>query len=126
MRAPRLAIAAQQRVLVSFNEDQRNRVILLEMFQKRGQFFELQSLARVYKKGGPREISFTGAMKFRKNGNEVHGKVIHAVETHVFEGAENRAFAGPGKSREDDELARILARSHGGLHGRAAQLFTRR
>src|SRR5215469_3159108 len=126
MRTARFAIAAQQRVFVSFNEDQRNRVILLEMFQQRGQFFELQSLTRVYQQGRSREITFASTVKLRKNGNQVHREVVHAVETHVFEGAENRAFAGTGKTGKDDELARILARSHGGLHGRAAQLFTRR
>src|SRR5262249_49267391 len=123
---PRLAIALQKRVFVGFNEDQSNRVVLLEMFQEWRQFFKLQSFARVHQQGRPREVAFTGSVEFSKDWNEVHGQVIHAVESHVFKRAENSALAGTGKAGKNDELAGILLRSRGGLHGRAAQLFTRR
>src|SRR5690349_15531339 len=126
MRTARLAVAPQERVFVRLDEHQRNGVILLEVLQKRRQLLELQTLARVHEQGGPSEVAFTDTMKFSKNRNEVDGQVVHAVETHVFEGMENGAFAGAGESGENDELARVLPRSRGGLHGQAAQLFTRR
>src|SRR6266704_2140273 len=63
-------------------------------------------------------------MQFGKDGNEIHGKVVHAVEAHILKSAQDRAFSGTGKAGEDDELARVL--SCGRLHRKAAQAFTRR
>src|SRR6266704_2909644 len=63
-------------------------------------------------------------MQFGKDGNEIHGKVVHAVEAHILKSAQDRAFSGTGKAGEDDELARVL--SCGRLHRKAAQFFTRR
>jgi hypothetical protein len=101
-------------------------MILTKMFQERGEFFQLDTLAGIDEQGGASEIAFASGIQLGKDGDQLDGKIIDAVEAHVFEGAENGAFAGAGESGEDDKLARVLARSRGGLHRGAAQLFTRR
>src|SRR5438874_9149642 len=80
MRTAGFAVASQQGVLISLDEHQRNRMIFLEMLQKRRQFLELQALARVHQQGCSGEVAFACGMKFRKNGYEIDRKVVHAVE----------------------------------------------
>src|SRR5258708_29708274 len=49
-------------------------------------------------------------MQLRKNGDELHGKIVHAVKAHVLEGVQDSTFSGTGKSGEDDELPGIVSR----------------
>src|SRR5215472_8793451 len=126
MWTPRLAVAPEQRVFIRLDENQRYRMVFFEMFQERWQFFELQPLACIYQQSSACEVSLARSVKLSKNRDQVHEKVINAVETHIFEGAENGAFAGAGQPGENDELARIPAGSGGRLHRRASQLLTRR
>ena len=126
MRPPRFTVAPQQRVFVRLDEDQRNRMIFLEMLQQLRQLFELQALARVHQQSGSREVAFPYSMQFSKNRDKVHRQVIYAVEAHILEGPQNRAFSRTGEPCKDDELARVPSGSRGRLHRKAAQLFTRR
>src|SRR5437773_7687850 len=124
MRTAGFAVASQQGLFIRLDERQRNRMIFLEMLQKRRQFLELQALARVHQQGCSGEVAFACGMKFRKNGYEIDRKVVHAVEAHILKGPQHGAFPGAGGSGEDDQLARVLSRRR--LHRKAAQLFTRR
>src|SRR4029077_14460046 len=105
VRAARLAVAAQEGIFAGIDEHQRNGVIAAQVFEKWGQFFELRSLARVHQQRSAREIAFAGGVQLRKDGNQVDGKVVDAVEAHVFEGMQYRAFSGAGETGEDHELA---------------------
>ncbi len=115
MRAPRLAVPPQEGILVRFDENQRDGMISFQVFQEWRQFSELRALACVYQQGRSRKVSFTRSMQFRKNGDELHGKIVHAVEAHVFEGTEDSAFAGTGESGKDDQLPGVVSRLR--LHG---------
>src|SRR5207302_3048493 len=84
----------------------------------------LQALACVHQQGRAREISFTCRVQLRKNRDELYGKIVHAVEAHIFEGVEDGAFSGTGKACEDNKLPGVVSRLR--LHVRAAQLFSRR
>src|SRR5437588_12845364 len=110
MRTARFAVAPQESILVRFDENKRDGMIFLQVFQKRRQFLKLQALARVHQQGRAREVSFTGGVQLRKNGDELHGKVVHAVETHVFESVENGTLPGPGTACVDNMWPRVVWR----------------
>src|ERR1700736_1683983 len=110
VRAPRLAVAAQKRVFAGIDEHQSDGMILAQVLEKWRQFFELRALARVYQQGSARKIAFASGMQLGKNGNQVDGKVVDAVEAHVFESMEYGAFSGAGKSGKNDELAGFASR----------------
>src|SRR5215467_5344716 len=101
-------------------------MILFEMFQERRQFLKLQALTSIHQQSCAGKVAFARRMEFGKDGNEVYGQVIHAVEAHVLKGAQDSAFPRTGESGEDNELARVSSLSRGRLHKKAAQLFTRR
>src|SRR5260370_1062016 len=73
-------------------------MIFFQMFQQRRQFFQLRALARIDQQGRARKVSFSRRMQFRKNRDELHGKIIHAVKAHVLEGMQYGAFPVPGKA----------------------------
>src|SRR6266436_6577394 len=98
MRAAGFAVAPQQRIFVGFDENQRDGMILFQVFQERRQFLQLHAFARVHQQGGARKVPFTRGVQLRKDGDELHGKIVHAVEAHVLEGVQDGAFAGAGKS----------------------------
>jgi hypothetical protein len=75
------------------------------MFQERRKLFELDAFAGVDEKGGAAKVAFSGGVEFGKNRNQFDGKIVDAVEAHVFKGVEDGAFAGAGETGENDELA---------------------
>src|SRR5215471_13633892 len=91
-------------------------MILFEMFQERRQFLKLQALTSIHQQSCAGKVAFARRMEFGKDGNEVYGQVIHAVEAHVLKGAQDSAFPGTGESGEDNELARVSSLSGGRLH----------
>src|SRR6266852_4785833 len=84
-------------------------MIFFQVFQQRRQFFQLRALPRIYQQGRARKVSFTRGVQLRKDGDELHRKIVHAVETHVFEGVQDGAFSGAGESGEDDEMPRVVS-----------------
>ena len=85
MRAAGLAVSPQEGILVGFDENKRDGMIFFQVFQKGRQFFQLHALARVYQQSRSRKVSFTRRVQFRKDRDELHGKIVHAVEAHVLE-----------------------------------------
>ena len=73
------------------------------------------AFACINEQRGAGEVTFASGMQLRKNGNQLDGKVIHAVKAHVLEGVEDGTFSRTGKSGEDDELSCVLSglRFHG-------------
>src|SRR5689334_12307297 len=116
MRPPRFAIAPQQRVIVRLDKDKCNGVVFLEVLQQFGQFLQLQTFASVYQQSRAGKIAFASRMELCKDGDEVHRKVVHAVEAHVLKGAQYGALTRTGEPSEDDELAGVLSLSRGRLH----------
>ncbi len=125
MRPARFAVPAQQRVVLRFNEHQRNWMVFAQVRQKPGQLLQLRALARVHQQRRAAEIAFSRRMQFGKNGDQFYRHVVHAVEAHIFKRFQYRAFAGAGKPGQDYQLFRILFCSGFYFQG-GAQLFTRR
>src|SRR5260221_1747715 len=125
MRPPGLAVSPEQRIIVGFDKHQGNRMVFAQVFQQARQFLQLQTLTSILQERRPFELGFAGLMQLRKNGNQFHRQVVHAVEAHVFKCAQHGAFAGAGKPGQDDQLARFsfYSRLHGGGGG---QLLTLR
>ena len=92
MRPARFTVTAQEGILVCFNKNERDGMIFLQVLQERRQLFQLQAFARVHQQGRTSEVSFTRRVQLRKNRNELDGKIVHAVEAHIFEGVQNGAF----------------------------------
>ena len=69
VRAARFAVAAEQSVVVGIDEDERNGVILAEMLEEGGEFFELNTFASIDEQGGAGKIAFAGGVQLRKNGD---------------------------------------------------------
>src|SRR6266853_4724907 len=109
VRAARLAVTAQERILAGIDVDQCNGMIFPQVLQEWRQFFELRALAGVDQQGRARKVAFASGMQLRKNRNQINGKIIDAVEAHVFEGFEYGAFAGAGEAGENNELARFAS-----------------
>src|SRR5438876_2267022 len=124
MGAARFAVTAQERIFVRFNENKSDGMIFLQVFQKRRQFLKLQALACIHQQGSASEVPFTGGVQLRKNRDELYGKIVHAIEAHVFESVKNGTLPGTGKACEDNELPGVVSRLR--RHVRAAQLFSRR
>ena len=118
VRPARLAVAAEERVITGIDEDEGDGMILAKMLQQGREFFELRSFASIDQQGGAAKITFACGVQFRKNGHQLDGKIIDAVEAHVFEGPEDGAFSRAGNAGENDEVARVV--SGGLLHVRRA------
>ncbi len=58
MWAAGLAVPPQEGILVCFNEDKRNGMIFFQVFQERGQFFQLRALAGVHQQRRACKIAF--------------------------------------------------------------------
>ena len=116
MWAPCFAVAAEKSIVVGVDENQSDGVILAEVLQKKRKLFQLHTFAGVHKQSGAGEIAFASGVQLGKDGNQFDGKIIDAIEAHVFEGAENGAFAGPGETSKDDKLVGVASGER--LHGR--------
>ena len=100
-------------------------MIAAQVLQQGRKFVQLRALARVHEQGGSGEVPFTGRVQLRENGDQLYGKVVDTIKTHVFECFEDCAFARAGKASEDDELPRFASGRL--LHVSAStQFFTRR
>src|SRR5579884_397602 len=116
MRPARLAVPSQQRVFARFDVYQRDGMVLLQMFQQRGQFLEMRALPRIHQQRCAREIAFPCGVQLRKNRNQLDGQVVHAIKAHILERAQDRALPRSGETRQDNELSCVTApRLHGGL-----------
>ncbi len=105
MGPPRLAVTAQQSVFASFDKDESDGMHTAEMLQERGQFLELIAFASVDEKRGTRKAAVAGGVEFSENRNQLDGKIVDAIKTHVLEGVQDRAFSGARQAGENDELA---------------------
>jgi hypothetical protein len=134
MRPARLAVTAQQGVFAGFDENESDGMLLPQVFQKRGQFLKLVAFAGVHEKRSTREAAFACGVKLRKNRNQLDGKIVDAIKTHVLERVEDGALSRARESGEDDQLAGFVSIGWGVsslslvLAGSAmlAQFFTRR
>ena len=115
MGTARLAVTAEQCVIVGVDEHQGDGMILAKMFQQRREFFELYAFAGIDEKSGTSEIALAGGVQFGKNRHQLDGKIIDAVEAHVLEGFEDGAFSRAGDAGKDNEMARVASgwRLHG-------------
>src|SRR5713226_9458340 len=105
MRPARLAISAQERVVVGININEGDGVIFAQVLQERRQFFQLQSLARVNEQRRAREVPFTGSVQLRKNGNQIDRQIVDTIEAHVLERVQDGTLSGTGKAGEDYKLS---------------------
>src|SRR5580658_6246684 len=118
MRTACFAVAAEERVIAGVYEYQSDGMIFAKVLQQSRKLFELGAFARIDQQGGAAKVAFAGGMQFRKNGHQLDGKIIDAVEAHILESAKDGAFSGAGNAGENDEVARVV--SGGLLHLRRA------
>src|SRR5262249_25486609 len=104
MRPARLAITAQQSIFSGFNKNDRDRMHPAEMLEQRRQFLKLVAFAGVHEERRARETAFTRSVKLCENRNQLDGKIVDAIKTHVLKGVQDSAFPRAGETRQDDKL----------------------
>src|SRR5690348_4679636 len=75
MRAPCLAVAPEEGIVVGVDENQSDGVILAEVLQKKRKLFQLHTFAGVHKQSGAGEIAFSSSVQLGKDRNQFDGKI---------------------------------------------------
>jgi NAD(P)H-hydrate repair Nnr-like enzyme with NAD(P)H-hydrate epimerase domain len=93
MRAARLAVAAEERIVCGINENEGDGMIFAKVLQQRRKLFQLHAFAGIHEEGSTSKIAFAGSVQLGKNRNQLNRKIIDAIEAHVLESVEDSAFS---------------------------------
>ncbi len=86
MRPACLTEAPQQRFVTRFDEDECCRVVAGKGAVKYRELFDLLALARVHQQRCAFNLAPAFVVQLAENGNQRDRKIVHAIETEIFEG----------------------------------------
>src|SRR5579864_813905 len=106
MRAPGLLEAADQGVVRGFEKHQRRlEVVARESSVHGGKLAQRFPAPNIDHHGGALDAAVRLAAALGKLGDQIHRQVIDAVEAQVLERLQDRAFARPAESGDENELS---------------------
>src|SRR5947209_9703961 len=113
MRAPGLTIPAHQRVVVRFEEHQRDLEPPLQGPDDGRELLQLFALADVHNQGSPPR-SGAVARELRELGYQVDGQIVDGVVAEVFERTKNSPLPRAAQRGNDDQVRASVRRCLGG------------
>src|SRR5271165_3002641 len=108
MGPARLAVAADQRLLVGFEEQHRCLEQAAQRRQDLRQLIQTRAFADVHHQCCPLNLQRV-EYKFSEVADESNWQVIHAVVAEVLKGLQGRGFSRSAHARDDDQLVLVAA-----------------
>ena len=104
VRAPGFLKTPQERVVTGIEKENLDPVpLLFERGEDLRVFFQEIALPQVHHQRDLADLAGRVGLHLEEFGQERHGKVVHAEEAHILQGAKGRALAGAGHAGDDHD-----------------------